>query len=110
MVKAQFKTAHNQREIVVNGKVSSGAPTFKVGQVVTATANSDGTTTLAAVGDSVLTPLTTHYIVAQSDMTMAVRPYNEGDYADTVAMSTAAKKVALFAVIDVNDVTYKVVS
>ena len=110
MIKAEFKTAHGQREIVVNGKLSTGTGTFKVGQVVTASVDANGVATLAAVADSVTTPLTTHFIVAQSDMTMAVRPYKEGDYVDTVAMSTAPKKVALFAVIDVNDVTYKVVS
>lgn len=104
MVKANFKTAYLQREIVMDVKVAAN---MQVGTVVTL---SNGTIT--AVANSVTTPETTHYIVAQSDMTMNRRDYtkNEYTYSDVVAASTTNKKVALFKVIDIDDVVYTVVS
>lgn len=102
MVKAQFKTGYNQREIVIDAKVAAD---LKVGQVVTLSSG-----TISAVADTVLTPANTHYIVAQSDMTMSITKmdYTKGqfDYDDTVKASTALKKVALFMVSDPTDVVY----
>lgn len=108
MVKAQFKTAYLQRELVVDTKVAAN---MEVGTVVTMSGSGD-TTTITAVADTVLTPADTHYIVAQSDMTMSItkRDYTKGqfEYDDSVKASTTLKKVALFKVIDPSDVTYKV--
>lgn len=108
MVKATFKTAYLQRELVMDVQV---AATMEVGTVVTLSGT--GTSAkITAVADSVLTPLDTHYIVAQSDMTMGRADYSKSvdDYSDAVAASTALKKVALFKVIDPADVVYKVKS
>ena len=108
MVKATFKTAYLQRELVMDVKV---AAKMEVGTVVTLS-GTGATATITAVADSVLTPANTHYIVAQSDMTMnRANSTSVDDYSDEVAASTTAlKKVALFKVIDPADVVYKVKS
>ena len=104
MVKAKFKTAYLQRETVMDVKVAAN---MKVGTVVTLSSE-----TITAVEDDVTTPALTHYIVAQSDMTMDRRDYTKHDYeySDVVKQSATAKKVALFKVIDIDDVVYTVVS
>lgn len=104
MVKAKFKTAYLQREIVMDVQVAAD---MKVGTVVTLSGGK-----ITAVADSVTTPAQTHYIVAQSDMTMDRRDYTKHDYeySDVVKQSATAKKVALFKVIDIDDVVYTVVS
>ena len=101
MTKAQFKTAHDQREIIVNVKVPVA---LQVGQVVTI-----GSTGLVDANKT--TPATSDYIVAQSDMTMNRRNYSVSEYTydDKVSASTVAKNVAVFAVTDVNDVKYETV-
>lgn len=106
MVKAQFKTGYNQREIVIDTQVAAD---LKVGQVVTLS-GTGSSTKITAAADTVLTPAISHYIVAQSDMTMSITKmdYTKGqfDYDDTVKASTTLKKVALFAVSDPTDVVY----
>lgn len=94
---AHFKTAHLQREVVLDVKVSAA---LKVGDMVTL--NAAGDTIAKATSAAAAT-----HIVAQSDMTMNRRDYAISEYAydDTVAASTsAAKKVALFPVYDANDI------
>ena len=94
---AHFKTAYLQREVVMDVKV---AAELHVGDMVTYTAS---TNTIAKTTSK---DSATH-IVAQSDMTMNRRDYSksETEYVDTVAASTSvAKKVALFVIMDKNDV------
>ena len=102
-MKAQFKTAYLQREIVMDVKVSTK---LAVGDVVSLTGTGNSAT-IAKVADSTA-PANTHYIVAQSDMTMDRRDYtmHTYEYSDEVAASTVLKKVALFRVIDPSDVVY----
>lgn len=103
-MKASFVTGHNQREIVMDVKVEAD---MTVGTVVSLDTAGD---TITAVANSTA-PATSHYIVAQSDMTMGYkRDYSksEFEYSDKVAASTSTKKkVALFRVVDVADVIYK---
>ena len=101
--KAQFRTALNQKETVINATLAADV---KVGYLCTfnGTALAAKTSGTAAVGDC---------IVAQSDMTMEYGhvPVENRDYRydDKVAASTTAKKVAVFKVIDADDVyTYQV--
>lgn len=97
-MKASFKTAYLQREIVVDVTVAADV---EVGDVVTI---EDGALTAkagntVAVGD---------YIVAQSDMTMEYGhvPVENRDYrySPKVAASATEKKVMVFKVIDVDDI------
>lgn len=93
---AHFKTAYGQKEVVLDVTVASD---LYVGDMVK----------LASGGISKVTDKTTAtHIVAQSDMTLNRRDYNvsEYEYSNKVAKTTgtATKKVALFKVIDVDDV------
>jgi hypothetical protein len=100
-VKAHFKTAYGQREIVLDTKVAAD---LHVGYLVTLSGSGDSTSIAAATS---ATPSAGQYIVAQSDMTMGRRDYSkyEFEYSDVVAASTSAlKKVALFRVDDPSDV------
>ena len=98
-MKAKFRTAYDQREIVIDAKVAADVT---VGTLVTVTFgtpnNIAAASTLAAA---------TH-IIAQSDMTMEYGhvPVENRDYrySDKVAASTVEKKVALFQISDKNDV------
>ena len=97
MAKAHFKTAHLQREVVMDVKVKAD---MEVGTLVSL---ASGTITEkagpAVAGD---------YIVAQSDMTMEYGhvPVENQDwrYSPKVALSTTNKKVALFRVNNPDDV------
>ena len=102
-MKAQFKTAYLQRELVVDAKISTE---LAVGDVVTIAGTGDSAT-ISKVANSTA-PANTHFIVAQSDMTMDRRDYtkHQYEYSDKVAASTELKKVALFKVIDPSDVVY----
>lgn len=106
MVKAKFKTGYLQRELVVDTQVAAD---MVVGTVVTLSGTGDSTK-ITAVADSTA-PANTHYIVAQSDMTMNRRDFAtekyEYEYVDKVKASGTLKKVALFKVIDPSDVVYK---
>lgn len=106
---AHFKTAYGQREIILDAKVvaMSGNSTghIKVGDLVTLSTDSSGVHTITEV--AALTNAT--HIVAQSDMTMihdkAVPvEYRDYRYVPNVDVSTTAKKVALFQIIDKGDV------
>ena len=98
--KAYFKTGLDQREIVMDVKVSADV---KVGNLVTLTGTGSSATIAAASSG---TPTAGQYIVAQSDMTMGKRDYSTHEfvYSDVVKASTALKKVALFRVNDPSDV------
>lgn len=104
-VKAHFKTAYGQREIVLDTKVAAD---LHVGYLVTLSGSGD-TTSIAAATSA--TPTAGQYIVAQSDMTMGKRDYSkyEYEYDDVVKASTTLKKVALFRVDDPSDVIAKTV-
>ena len=99
-VKAHFKTAYGQREIVLDTKVAAD---LHVGYLVTLSGSGD-TTSIAAATSA--TPTVGQYIVAQSDMTMGRRDYSkyEYEYDDVVKASTTLKKVALFRVDDPTDI------
>lgn len=105
---AHFKTAYGQREIILDAKVAamSGNNTghIKVGDLVTLTTDNYGVHTITEV--AALTNAT--HIVAQSDMTLEYGhvPVENRDwkYVPNVAVSTTVKKVALFQIIDKNDV------
>lgn len=142
---ATFKTAYLQRELAVDAVTASQ---LHVGDVVTATpityADPEGNTRKALFltpYTTNTTPATSHFVVAQSDMTLrsgevpktSTDPYNYY-YKDTVAANVedgtssagnhdfnistdyykfkegvgkgVAKTVALYAVMDVNDVVY----
>lgn len=104
MVKAKFITGLNQREIALDLKVNAD---LRVGQVVTIAGDA-----VSAVSDGTTQPLDTHYIVAQSDMTMAItknEQTHQFEYSDVVKQSATAKKVALFRVVDPTDVVYATV-
>lgn len=93
---ASFKTGHSQREQVLDVKVSAD---LKVGDLVKV---ADGSMSKATnLSDA-------QYIVAQSDTTMEYGhvPVENRDwkYSDKVAASTTAKKVAVFYIIDKNDI------
>ena len=100
---AHFKTAYGQREIILDATV---AVEMKVGDLAKVTFDASG---YAAVAKATGLSDATH-IIAQSDMTMIHNkavPVERRDYAydPTVAASTSAKKkVAVFAIIDKNDV------
>ena len=98
-IKAHFKTALGQRELVLDCKVAAD---LTVGQVCKLSSGtlSASTATAAAAGD---------YIIAQSDMTMEyghvpVESRNYAYDARVKASTSKNKKVAVFVVTDVNDV------
>ena len=102
MYKAKFKTAYDQREVVIDAKVTENVT---VGTLVTVTY---GTPNSIAPADS--KDAATH-IIAQSDMTMEYGhvPVEDRDYrySDAVKASSSEKKVALFPISDKNDlITY----
>ena len=99
---AHFKTAYGQREIILDAKVGAD---MVVGDLVTVTFDNKGYATVAKAGTL---DAATH-IIAQSDMTMIhdkTAPVEHRDYRynPAVAASETAKKVAVFAIIDKNDV------
>lgn len=123
MFKAKFKTAYLQREIPVDVAVI-GSAALEVGQLVTLTPT-NGTNPdyiAAAAGanhDAALTAAT--HIIAQSDMTMEYGhvPVEDRDYryspevaatAASISASAPTKKVALFKLINKDDVTAYTVS
>ena len=95
---AHFKTAKDQYEIVLDAIVTEE---LKVGAICTYDASTKKLTgaSAAAAGS---------YIVAQSDQSMEYGhiPVENRDYrySSTVAISTTAKKVAVFRISDVTDV------
>lgn len=99
---AHFKTAYLQREVVMDVKV---ATELKVGALCSYAA-ATGSTPATITG--VETVAAAHYIVAQSDMTLEYGhvPVENRNYAysNVVAASTAPKRVALFKIIDPDDV------
>ena len=123
MYKAKFKTAYLQREIPVEVAVI-GAAALEVGQLVTLTPT-NGTNPdyiVAAAGATAAAALSaaTH-IIAQSDMTMEYGhvPVENRDYkyspevavtAGTISTSSPKKKVALFKLVNKDDVTAYTVS
>lgn len=99
-VKVHFKTAHSQREIVLDVKVTAD---MTVGTLVNLTGSGDTATITAATSETVTAG---QYIVAQSDMTMGRRDYtvHEFVYSDKVKASTELKKVAVYRVNDPSDI------
>lgn len=103
MYKAKFKTAYDQREIVMDVAVV-GSTDLVVGELVTLTA---ATSTVPAYISSAASVSAATHIVAQSDMTMEyghvpveARNYAYSDKVKATAAEAAAtspvKKVALF--------------
>ena len=114
MYKAKFRTAYDQREIVMDVAVI-GSSDLVVGQLVTLTAASGNVPAYISSAESV--SAATH-IVAQSDMTMEYGhvPVENRDYAysDKVKVTAASasntspvKKVALFVAVKDDIVTYE---
>lgn len=123
MFKAKFKTAYLQREIPVEVAVI-GAAALEVGQLVTLTptngTNPDYIAAAAGATAAAALSAATH-IIAQSDMTMEYGhvPVENRDYkyspevavtAGTISTSSPKKKVALFKLINKDDVTAYTVS
>ena len=111
-----FKTAYLQHEIVEDVKVTAGKnQVLHVGDIVKITNGVLGlvlSTSASAAGSVVFPALTTDmYIVAQSDQTMEYGhvPVEMRDYRydDKVADKATAKKVALFRIINPQDVIVK---
>lgn len=111
-----FKTAYLQHEIVEDVKVTAGKnQVLHVGDIVKITNGvlglvlSASATSASGVSFPALT--TDMYIVAQSDQTMEYGhvPVEMRDYRydDKVADKTTAKKVALFRIINPQDVIVK---
>lgn len=113
VVKAQFKTAYLQREVVMDAKIaaptvgasSSGlipANVFAVGDVVY---NNAGTLTARTTKASVVAG---DYFFAQSDQTMGYGhvPVEDRDYRynPKIEPSATEKKVALFKIVNIDDV------
>ena len=108
-----FKTAYLQHEIVEDVKVTAGKnQVLHVGDIVKITNGVLGlvlSASATAAGSVVFPALTTDmYIVAQSDQTMEYGhvPVEMRDYRydDKVADKATAKKVALFRIINPQDV------
>ena len=108
-----FKTAYLQHEIVEDVKVTAGKnQVLHVGDIVKITNGVLGlvlSASASAAGSVVFPALTTDmYIVAQSDQTMEYGhvPVEMRDYRydDKVADKSTAKKVALFRIINPQDV------
>lgn len=120
--RGEFKTAYLQHEValdlkvkaaggVASGDTPSTSQILHVGDIVKIVNNElqlvvSGAATEGAIADPALT--TDMYIVAQSDQTMEyghvpveLRDYR---YVDTVADKTTVKKVALFRIINPQDV------
>lgn len=95
---AHFKTAYGQKEIVIEMKVATD---LNVGDLVKLdTSDTSKLVKTTSASDAV-------YMIAQSDMTLNRRDYNVSEYAysDKVAASTSTKKkVAVFKIIDKDDV------
>ena len=123
MFKAKFKTAYLQREIPVEVAVV-GAAALEVGQLVTLTptngTNPDYIAAAAGATAAAALSAATH-IIAQSDMTMEYGhvPVENRDYkyspevavtAGTISTSSPKKKVALFKLVNKDDVTAYTVS
>lgn len=111
-----FKTAYLQHEIVEDVKVTAGKnQVLHVGDIVKITNGVLGlvlSASASAAGSVVFPALTTDmYIVAQSDQTMEYGhvPVEMRDYRydDKVADKATAKKVALFRIINPQDVIVK---
>lgn len=111
-----FKTAYLQHEIVEDVKVTAGkGQVLHVGDIVKITNGVLGlvlSASATAAGSVVFPALTTDmYIVAQSDQTMEYGhvPVEMRDYRydDKVADKSTAKKVALFRIINPQDVIVK---
>lgn len=111
-----FKTAYLQHEIVEDVKVTAGKnQVLHVGDIVKITNGVLGlvlSASATAAGSVVFPALTTDmYIVAQSDQTMEYGhvPVEMRDYRydDKVADKSTAKKVALFRIINPQDVIVK---
>lgn len=96
--KAHFKTGHDQREIIVDAIVTEA---LEVGALCTYNASSKALAGATSVA-------TGNYIVAQSDMSLEYGhiPVENRDYrySPSVAVSTTAKKVALFMISDATDI------
>ena len=108
-----FKTAYLQHEVVEDVKVTAGKnQVLHVGDIVKITNGVLGlvlSASATAAGSVVFPALTTDmYIVAQSDQTMEYGhvPVEMRDYRydDKVADKATAKKVALFRIINPQDV------
>ncbi len=108
-----FKTAYLQHEVVEDVKVTAGKnQVLHVGDIVKITNGVLGlvlSASATAAGSVVFPALTTDmYIVAQSDQTMEYGhvPVEMRDYRydDKVADKSTAKKVALFRIINPQDV------
>lgn len=123
MFKAKFKTAYLQREIPVEVAVI-GSAALEVGQLVTLTptngTNPDYIAAAAGATEAAALSAATH-IIAQSDMTMEYGhvPVENRDYkyspevavtASSISTSSPKKKVALFKLINKDDVTTYTVS
>lgn len=111
-----FKTAYLQHEVVEDVKVTAGKnQVLHVGDIVKITNGVLGlvlSASATAAGSVVFPALTTDmYIVAQSDQTMEYGhvPVEMRDYRydDKVADKATAKKVALFRIINPQDVIVK---
>ena len=111
MLKGKFKTAHEQREIPIDVAVI-GTNNLAVGALVTFTAAADGKPDSIAAATS--KDAATH-MIAQSDTTMSYGhvPVEHRDWryseevkttASTLSTTSPVKKVALFKLIDKNDV------
>lgn len=111
-----FKTAYLQHEIVEDVKVTAGkSQVLHVGDIVKITNGVLGlvlSASATAAGSVVFPALTTDmYIVAQSDQTMEYGhvPVEMRDYRydDKVADKATVKKVALFRIINPQDIIVK---
>ena len=109
---ANFKTAYLQRELPVDAKAASPLE-LHVGDVVSSTVGTDGVYTLAARSNAAeatakSSVVVGDYIVAQSDMTMEYGhvPVENRDYrySDKVSLNTTPKKVALFKIVNKDDI------
>ena len=102
MYKAKFRTAYDQREVVIDAKVTEDVT---VGTLVTVTYGTPNSIAAASSKEAA-----TH-IIAQSDMTMEYGhvPVEDRDYrySDVVKASDSEKKIALFPILDRSDlITY----
>ena len=98
---AGFKTAYLQREIILDAKVTTECKVGDCVKIVPANGETPASMAKSSFADA------TH-IVAQSDMTLEYGhvPVEKMDwkYVPTVAQSSTVKKVAVFAIMDKNDI------
>lgn len=112
---AEFKTGRLQRELLINGTLSASVKVGDVvkmsGSAIIAVTGSDSANSALAIDAAKAAIQEGNYIVAQSDMSMgdghAKVEYSNYAYSDVVASTATAKDVAVFKIVNLDDIIAK---